>query len=65
MTNNISIGGGFTSLLTIVFVIAKLFGGWNVSWWIVFSPIWISLLILAFILFLIGFVSLIIYLVKK
>ena len=33
---------GFTGLLTIVFVVLKLLGKINWSWWWVLSPIWIS-----------------------
>jgi hypothetical protein len=37
-------GAGFplASILTIIFVIAKLVGGVTWSWWWVFSPLWIS-----------------------
>jgi hypothetical protein len=31
-------------VLTLIFVAAKLFGYINWSWWLVLSPIWISLL---------------------
>jgi hypothetical protein len=39
--------GGFplASILTIIFVIAKLVGGISWSWWWVFSPLWISALL--------------------
>lgn len=43
---------GFLSLLTIIFVIAKLVHVINWSWWLVFAPIWIgipALLLLAFV----------------
>lgn len=46
-------GPGFLSLLTIVFVVAKLCDKITWSWLWVFCPIWISLI--AFILFLIVF----------
>lgn len=36
--NGIGLGG----LLTIIFVIAKLFGKISWSWWWVFAPLWIS-----------------------
>ena len=40
---NVSAGGiGFGSLLTIVFIVLKLVGVINWSWWWVLSPIWIS-----------------------
>lgn len=35
-------GIGFTGLLTIVFIVLKLVGTINWSWWWVLSPIWIS-----------------------
>ena len=38
-------GIGFTGLLTIVFVILKLLGKINWSWWWVLSPLWISFLL--------------------
>lgn len=36
---------GFTGLLTIVFIILKLVGAIDWSWWWVLSPIWIVLII--------------------
>ena len=44
---NVSYSGGigFTGLLTIVFVILKLLGKINWSWWWVLSPLWISFLL--------------------
>ena len=43
MSNNSSSssGIGLPGLLTIVFVISKLFGKITWSWWWVFSPLWI------------------------
>jgi len=38
----IEIGGGFLAVLTIIFVIAKLWGVVDWSWWLVFLPIFIS-----------------------
>lgn len=35
-------GIGFTSLLTIVFIVLKLCGVITWSWWWVLSPLWIS-----------------------
>lgn len=41
--NNTGAGGiGFSGLLTIVFIVLKLVGVINWSWWWVLSPIWIS-----------------------
>jgi len=37
-----SSGVGFVGLLTIVFIILKLIGQIDWSWWWVLSPIWIS-----------------------
>ena len=36
------IGGGFLATLTIIFVIAKLLGYIDWSWWIVFLPVLIG-----------------------
>ena len=42
-TSSSSSGGiGFCGLLTIVFIILKLIGEIDWSWWWVLSPIWIS-----------------------
>ena len=38
-------GIGFLDILTLIFVAAKLFGAIDWSWWWVFSPIWIPLLL--------------------
>ena len=45
--HNVSYSGGigFTGLLTIVFVILKLLGKIDWSWWWVLSPLWISFLL--------------------
>ncbi len=40
VTQTASSGVSFGSLLTLVFVIAKLAGHFHYSWWIVFLPIW-------------------------
>ena len=40
-------GAGFTSLLTVAFVVLKLTGVIAWSWWWVLSPIWISLALCA------------------
>lgn len=39
---SISIGGGFTGLLTIAFIVLKLCGVIDWSWVWVLSPLWIS-----------------------
>ncbi len=40
--SNYSGGIGFTGLLTCIFVVFKLLGKLDWSWWWVFSPLWIS-----------------------
>jgi hypothetical protein len=44
-SNSSSSGIGFTGALTIAFVVLKLIGVINWSWWWVISPIWIGLLV--------------------
>ena len=38
-------GIGFTGLLTIVFIILKLIGTIDWSWWWVLSPLWITFIL--------------------
>lgn len=45
INNNSSGGIGFAGFLTIVFIVLKLLGKIDWSWWWVLSPIWISVLI--------------------
>ena len=45
MSKNNSTGIGFTGLLTIAFIVLKLMGHINWSWWWVLSPMWISFLV--------------------
>lgn len=57
-SNSATSGIGLPSILTIIFVIAKLFGKISWSWWWVFSPLWIGAsifiaVLLAILLFLI------------
>jgi hypothetical protein len=52
-------GIGFTGALTILFIGLKLCNVIQWSWWWVLSPIWISLLILLFILLVIAIIFLI------
>ena len=54
-------GLGLPSILTIIFVIAKLFGVINWSWWLVFTPVLISLGIFILILGVLGIFALIDY----
>lgn len=48
-------GIGFSGLLTIVFIILKLIGKIDWSWWWVLSPLWIT-----FMLCMLGFILMII-----
>lgn len=50
VTVNNGIGIGLSSILTIIFVLAKLFGVITWSWWVVFLPTIISFSILLLIL---------------
>jgi len=56
-SNNRSGGIGFTGLLTIVFITLKLTGFIDWSWWWVLSPIWISALLVVFILLIIAIIA--------
>ena len=47
-------GIGFVGMLTIVFIVLKLTGYIDWSWWWVLSPIWITALIVIGILILVG-----------
>ena len=40
--NNVGGGIGFTGLPTLIFIVLKLIGVVNWSWWWVLSPLWIS-----------------------
>jgi membrane protein YdbS with pleckstrin-like domain len=57
-----SSGIGFSGLLTIVFIVLKLIGKIDWSWWWVLSPIWISISLV--LIFLIGAVGIAFYLDK-
>ena len=50
MSNNSGTGLGLTSVLTIIFVVLKAVGVISWSWWWVFSPLWIELILVALIL---------------
>lgn len=54
-------GLGLTSILTIIFVIAKLFGVIEWSWWLVFTPVFISLGVFILIFGILGILALIDY----
>lgn len=49
-TTNINFFPGIMTGLTFIFVIAKIWGKIDWSWWWVLSPIWISAIIAVFIL---------------
>lgn len=46
-TDTTKTGLGFLSILTLIFVVAKILGFLSWSWWLVFLPIWGFLLLLA------------------
>lgn len=48
--NNSSSGLGLTGVLTIIFIVLKVVGVISWSWWWVFSPLWIDLILVALIL---------------
>jgi hypothetical protein len=48
---------GFLNALTLIFVLAKLFDKIDWSWWLVFAPSYISLVILIFVLVSAGLVA--------
>lgn len=50
-------GIGFAGLLTIVFIVLKLIGNIDWSWWWVLSPLWISAALGVFVLILVGIVA--------
>lgn len=64
MKINITIGSGFLGMLTLIFVIAKLWDKVDWSWWFVFAPLWVPVA-LAIIFFLIGICLLILYLISE
>jgi len=49
----------FSMTLTLIFVMAKLFGMIDWSWWIVFSPIWAPIAFVLFITMIIAIMHLI------
>lgn len=51
----INVGGGFTGLLTIVFITLKLTGYIDWSWWWVLAPLWIPIVLA--LLFILVFVA--------
>lgn len=61
-TKNAKASYSLTTPLFLVFLILKLTGIINWSWWWVTSPLWLPLV---FIIFVLGLVALIAYLVQK
>lgn len=59
-----SVSTPFTSILTIIFVIAKLTGVLDWSWWWVFSPLWFPLAIVLTFLLIVSIISFIIYITE-
>lgn len=57
MENNKPGGIGIAGLLTIIFIVLKLTNNIDWSWWWVLSPIWISLLLIIFILIIISIID--------
>jgi len=47
------------TILTIIFVVLKLTGTIDWSWWWVFSPLWISALFVVFILIIIAIIAIV------
>lgn len=43
MKNNAAYIQGFWCLLTIVLMFGKILGGADISWWLVFSPLWVPI----------------------
>lgn len=59
MSKSKSNGIGLGSLLTIVFIVLKLVGVINWSWWWVLAPTWIPLTIVAALLVIVGLIAVI------
>lgn len=59
-TQQVATGGfPFASILTLIFVIAKLAGYFPYSWWIVFTPIWVPLVAILGVLAIVSIVCII------
>jgi len=59
-TSSSSSGGiGFTGLLTIVFIVLKLTGYIDWSWWWVLSPLWVGLALLVLVFLILALFTLI------
>jgi uncharacterized membrane protein YhdT len=66
-TNDVTVnyGMGIGGWLTVIFVIAKLTGYIDWSWWLVFAALWIPALIVCAVLFVVGIIYLIALVVGK
>lgn len=58
-SNTTKTGLGFLSILTLIFVVAKILGFLSWSWWLVFLPIWGPILALILFIFIAWIVTLI------
>jgi hypothetical protein len=61
VNNNTSGGIGFSGLLTLVFIVLKLTGFINWSWWWVLSPLWISFSIFLIVVLILMIVAVLTY----
>jgi hypothetical protein len=52
-SSSASSGMGFPGILTLIFIVLKLVGVINWSWWWVLSPLWIGFLLIFIIIFLV------------
>lgn len=62
---SIKVGTPLCSILTIIFVIAKITGAIDWNWWWVFSPIWIPILLVLGIIAILFIIGLIIAIFNK
>jgi len=57
MTTNSSTGISFTSLLAVAFIVLKLIGYIDWSWWWVLSPLWLPLVVGITIIFVVAIIG--------
>jgi hypothetical protein len=62
--SEIHIGTGFVTLLTCIFVIAKIWGKIDWSWWWVFSPVWITAILMLVVLIIVVTILIIVMVFK-
>ena len=62
--SNNSSGFGIGMVLFLIFMVLKLTGTIDWSWWWVTSPLWIPIALVAVVLGIIGFFALILYLIS-